>query len=283
MPILDAQQRGMNLSTVSAPPRSLANARISSERLFFFSITVLICAAVFYGFGSEYVRFRADYFPFPSLLVYIHAALFFSWILLLLTQATLVSAGQVAWHRRLGVAGFFLLCCMPIVAALTATAAVAHNRVPPGFGGPWVFYYDAMASVLLAFPGLAYFALRYRNSPQTHKRLILLATLIIGEAGIFRWPLRWIHETPYHVTMVIYCFLLLIIVYDFFSRRQIHPATLWGGLFLILYEETQSLIGHSRVWHGVASWILTSAYAEFAEKDKGSLEPGKLADLAVLS
>jgi predicted amidohydrolase YtcJ len=28
---------------------------------------------------------------------------------------------------------------------------------------------------------------------------------------------------------------------------------------------------------------LTSAYAEFAEKDKGSLEPGKLADLAVLS
>src|SRR5277367_4245566 len=28
---------------------------------------------------------------------------------------------------------------------------------------------------------------------------------------------------------------------------------------------------------------LTSAYAEFAEHDKGSLEPGKLADLAVLS
>src|SRR5512146_3218460 len=84
----------------------------------------------------------------------------------------------------------------------------------------------------------------------------LLATLIIGEAGIVRWPLRWIHETPYHVTMVIYCFLLLIVVYDFISRRQIHPATLWGGLFLILYEETQSLIGHSQVWHGAASWIL---------------------------
>jgi cytosine/adenosine deaminase-related metal-dependent hydrolase len=28
---------------------------------------------------------------------------------------------------------------------------------------------------------------------------------------------------------------------------------------------------------------LTAAYAEFAEKDKGSLEPGKFADLAVLS
>ena len=33
----------------------------------------------------------------------------------------------------------------------------------------------------------------------------------------------------------------------------------------------------------VVAYTLTSAYVEFAEKDKGSLEPGKLADLAVLS
>jgi predicted amidohydrolase YtcJ len=33
----------------------------------------------------------------------------------------------------------------------------------------------------------------------------------------------------------------------------------------------------------VIAYTLTSAYAEFAEKDKGSLESGKLADLAVLS
>jgi predicted amidohydrolase YtcJ len=33
----------------------------------------------------------------------------------------------------------------------------------------------------------------------------------------------------------------------------------------------------------VTAYTLTSAFAEFAEKDKGSIEPGKLADLAVLS
>jgi predicted amidohydrolase YtcJ len=33
----------------------------------------------------------------------------------------------------------------------------------------------------------------------------------------------------------------------------------------------------------VIAYTLTSAYAEYAENDKGSLEPGKLADLAVLS
>jgi hypothetical protein len=245
----------MNLSTVSATQYSLPKSRISAERFFFFSITLLIFAAVFYGFVSEYVQFRAEYFPFPSLLVYIHAAVFFSWMLLLLTQASLVSAGRVALHRRLGITGFFLVCCMPVVGALTVTAAVSHKRFPPGFDGPWVFYYDSLAS-LLAFAGLAYFALRYRNAPQTHKRLILLATLVIGEAGIFRWPVRWIHEMSHGVTMVTYFFLLLIVAYDFFSRRKIHSGTLWGGLFLIVYEETQNLIGHSQVWHSVAAWIL---------------------------
>jgi predicted amidohydrolase YtcJ len=33
----------------------------------------------------------------------------------------------------------------------------------------------------------------------------------------------------------------------------------------------------------VVAYTLTAAYAEFAEKEKGSLAPGKLADLAVLS
>jgi hypothetical protein len=242
------------LSTVSITQRPFLRSEVG-ERFFFLSITLLISAAVFYGFGSEYVQFRAEYFPFPSLLVYIHAALLFAWMLLLLIQASLVSLGRVAWHRYLGMGGFFLLCCIPIISALTVSAAVVHNRFPSGFDGPMVFYYDSVAS-LIAFAGLAYFALRYRNAPQTHKRLILLATLVVGEAGIVRWPVRWVHEVSHGVTMVTYLFLFLIVLYDFSSRRKIHPATLWGGLFLVVYEETQNLIGHSRVWHSVASWIL---------------------------
>ena len=247
---------GLNEVTAVGLRYGSARNAVVSERFFFFSMTVLICAAVFYGFGSEYVRFRAEYFPFPSLLVYVHAALFFAWVFLLLVQTFLISAGRVGWHRRLGITGFFLLCSMPIFGGLTATAAVVHNRVPPGFGGQWAFYYAAMASVLLAFPGLAYFALRYRNSPQTHKRLILLATLVVGEAGTARWPARWIHEMSHGISIVTYTFLLLIVVYDLHSRRKIHPATLWGGLFLVFYEETQGLIGHSQTWQSIASWML---------------------------
>jgi predicted amidohydrolase YtcJ len=38
-----------------------------------------------------------------------------------------------------------------------------------------------------------------------------------------------------------------------------------------------------RVAEAVEAYTLTSAYAAFEEKDRGSLEPGKLADLVVLS
>ena len=183
-------------------------------------MTVLIFAAVFYGFGSEYVRFRAEYFPFPSLLVYIHAALFFFWMLLLLTQASLVSAGRVAWHRRLGIAGFSLLCCMPIVGALTVTAAVAHNRFPPGFDGPWVFYYDShRLTARFRYASLLRASLSKRAT-NTQATSSFSRRLVIGEAGIFRWPVHWIHEMSHGVTMVTYFFLLLIVVYDFFLSKK---------------------------------------------------------------
>jgi len=37
------------------------------------------------------------------------------------------------------------------------------------------------------------------------------------------------------------------------------------------------------VEEAVRAYTLTAAYGEFAEREKGSLEPGKLADVVVLS
>lgn len=227
---------------------------VVSERLFFFAMCVLIFAGVFYGFRSDYVIAGPQYFPFPSALVYVHAALFSAWMILLLAQASLVSAGRVDWHRRLGLVGFFLACGMPVLGVLVATGLFARNDTPPGLD-PWVLYYVSLAS-MVTFLVFVYFALRYRHSPPAHKRLILLATLVIAEAGTFRWPFHWVHELSHGVSIVTYSFILLLVLFDFYSRRKIHPATLYGGLFFIFYEETSSLIGRSHAWHAVASWIV---------------------------
>jgi hypothetical protein len=47
-------------------------------------------------------------------------------------------------------------------------------------------------------------------------------------------------------------FLAAIVIYDFTTRGRIHPATLWGGLFLIASQPLRLAIGFSAPW---ASWV----------------------------
>jgi hypothetical protein len=67
---------------------------------FFLAMTALILATVFAGFAPTYylAGIRA---PLPSVIIHVHGAVFSCWILLLITQASLVCAG-VEFHRRLG-------------------------------------------------------------------------------------------------------------------------------------------------------------------------------------
>lgn len=57
--------------------------------------------------------------PRPWML-YLHAAMFTAWVVLFIAQAALVRGHRVAWHRRLGVAGFILGALMPVVGIWTA-------------------------------------------------------------------------------------------------------------------------------------------------------------------
>jgi hypothetical protein len=225
-----------------------------SEHWFFSGMALLILAAIFYGFARSYFlagMFRAR---LPNLLIHVHAIVFSAWIFLLVAQTSLVAVGQVRWHRRLGVAGFCLACAMVIVGFLAATDGVLRGG-PPGVD-PLEFYYDLLSAALFGFPFMVYLAFRFRLDPPAHKRLILIATLVIVDAGIGRWPVRWISGSSMMVSAVVYSFLLLIIVYDLWSTRKVHPATLWGGAFLILFRETQGPIGRTHTWHSVATWWL---------------------------
>jgi len=65
----------------------------------------------------------------PSPIIHIHGAAFTAWILLLVTQTSLVAAGAQNIHRRLGLAGFFLGCLMVILGVMASTDSLV--RPPP--------------------------------------------------------------------------------------------------------------------------------------------------------
>src|SRR5258708_22296765 len=65
------------------------------DNVFFSGMALLILITVFTGFARTYFLagvFRAH---LPNLLIHVHGAVFSSWILLLITQTALVSAGPV--------------------------------------------------------------------------------------------------------------------------------------------------------------------------------------------
>ena len=98
-----------------------------TDNIFFSGMAVLILVTVFVGFARTYFlagMFRAH---LPSPIIHIHGAVFSLWILLLITQTSLVSAGRTDIHRKLGLAGFGLACLMPVLGVLAATNSLSSK------------------------------------------------------------------------------------------------------------------------------------------------------------
>lgn len=243
-----------------ALPRNTAD-KLPGRRYdnYFFSVmALLILVTVFVGFARTYFLAGVFRAPLPSLLVHIHGAVFSSWILLLITQIALVSAGRVDIHRRLGLAGFALACLMVIVGVLTASKLLARGGSPVPVFDAQTFYIIPMSAMLL-FSVLISFAFRARFNPAAHKHLILIATISLMDAPTGRAPFDVITHRPFFDMTFVYAFLLLIVAYDLWSTRKVHRATLWASLFVVVVELTRVPIGHTAAWHHFATWVQTAA------------------------
>ena len=222
------------------------------DHLFFSSMALLVLATVFLGFARTYYLAGVFLAPLPSLIIHLHGAAFTCWILLLVTQTSLVFAGRVDIHRRLGIAGFLLACLMVILGVLAATNALNRNAAPPPVDAK--FFYIIPLTDMLVFATLIFFAFRARSNPSAHKRLIFIGTVALMIAPIARWPI-WSHRDPLKATLVSYIFLLILVAYDLWSTRKLHRATIWAGAFLIFVQQIRIPIGHTAAWHSFATWV----------------------------
>jgi hypothetical protein len=226
------------------------------DHVFFSAMALLILATVFVGFARTYYLAGVFHAPLPSLIIHLHGAAFSCWILLLMTQVSLVSAGRVDIHRRLGVAGFLLACLMVVLGVMAATDSLVRGAGP---GRDPKFFYIIPLTDMLIFATLIFFAFRARSDPPAHKRLILVATITLMTAAIARWPLAVVHRNAPAATLFSYGFLLILVAYDLWSTRKVHRATLWAGAFLIFMQQIRIPIGKTAAWHAFAGWIQSVA------------------------
>jgi hypothetical protein len=213
---------------------------------FYAAMSVAFAVSVFIGFAPTY--FLRGYFEGPPLspLVHLHGLVFTGWIALFLTQTALVAGRRIDLHRRLGRAGMVLAAMIPILGLTTAIDSGRRNFAANPVEA-LTFLVLPFGDVLV-FVTLAAAGLYYRRSPETHKRLMLLATIAILDAAVARWPLEIIQTSSIAFFVLTDLFMLPGIIYDLVSRRRIHPAYLWGCLFILISQPVRMAIAGTRVW-----------------------------------
>jgi FtsH-binding integral membrane protein len=225
------------------------------DRIFFPVLAAFMLVAVFVGFARTYYLAGVFRAPLPNLLIHIHGAVFSAWIILLIVQTLLVAARRVDLHRRLGLMGFGLACAMVALGLMSGVDEMARHSGPGTQGVRARVSFVLPITDMLVFATLVYFGYRNRFNPSAHRRYLIIATVMILDAAIVRWP---IHASWWHLQAAQICsyvFLLLLVGYDLWTTGKIQRATLRASVFLVVVQQVRMPIGRTAGWQGFAVWV----------------------------
>jgi hypothetical protein len=160
-----------------------------------------------------------------------HAFLAVSWMSLLTAQGVLAARGDVARHMAVGRWGRWLAPLFVVVSIVTAFVADFAHRHDPTFVASRLAF---QISHVLVFGALAAAAFALTGRPSAHKRLLLLATIALLDAGFSRWlgdDLKsFVGVGPFGQWAVRFPLLLAMVglmgAYDMATRRRLHAVYL---------------------------------------------------------
>lgn len=235
-----------------------ARSAVRTRSPFYVVYSVVLLGIVVTGFAPT---FFLDAFMARRVLpahVIVHGIVGTSWYLLLVTQSVMAYRRQVSTHRSLGVAGLWVALGM-FAATAFAAVLVFPIRLAAGIPLTSIEHELHMArpaqmvrdiGAVMAFAGYIYLALRWRRDVETHKRLMLIGSIVLSSAAIGR--LGWIAPggipAPLLPLVILLPLLMALIANDLATLRRIHPATTWGsaaliGVFVLLSAVVPALIG----------------------------------------
>lgn len=233
-----------------------------SDRPLYLLAAVLVPLIVLAGFARTY--YLKGFFPtpaLPNLIVHLHAIIMTAWVVLFIVQVTLVAKRQTKLHQRLGIFGAVLAALVFIVGILTGLFAAARFLENPSLAGPGdppplPFLIIPLGDMVI-FAILIGTALYYRKRLDIHKRLMLLAAINLLTPAIARIPLEFIVKGgPLAFFGLTDLVLIGFVAFDTIRHKRLHPAFLWGGLFLILMQPLRIILAPTNAWVSFAAALV---------------------------
>ena len=205
------------------------NQRRDNENRFFLIAGLVLAAIVIAGFLPAAVSRPGGIGAIP-LLLHVHGVVFFAWFALFVTQASLVGSGKVRQHMALGKASVLIAAAMVVLGYFVMRGAYAKPEFSIAGMSP-------AASLMFPFTDVVNFVIAYglaianRRTPDSHKRLMLLAGILIIDPAVARLVFT-IGAPPPFILIIELALFLSLIGYDLATRRRPHWTSVLGvGLY----------------------------------------------------
>lgn len=223
---------------------------------FYLLAGLLSLGAVLIGFSTTYLLPMARRSLSVPATVHLHGALSFAWVLLFIVQCWLVKQQRTPLHRRLG--QFGLPLAIGILASGVATGLWATGRDLPRFGEEAYGGLTGTVTSLTLFTILVAAAVTLRRRPDWHKRLLLLATVVVLWPAWFRWRhlLPFVPRPEILLALIVADLPILVAaVRDRIVYGRVHPAWLWVGSAVFVEQCVELWLFGSPAWNAAGKLL----------------------------
>ena len=244
---------------MSMPAQSvigLSPATVGARRhpAFFPAMSSLLLVLVFLGFAPTYYLRPESAGPIPAYL-HVHGAAMTVWFLLLLVQTALIATRRRAVHRRLGIAGALIAVVIVVLNPLVVAWSVPHLLADNQSTELTALIVVGDLLVIGIFLVLVGLAIRWRRYPETHSRMLLLASLAVSGPALGRFSLN-LAGTPFPGIIILMVLPLLVVVHDRVMMKRVHPASAWGAAAIIGSLVVSIAVANTAAGGAIVRWFL---------------------------
>lgn len=240
-------------------PRLAAGEKMQHQdaggnRWFFVAMALLAAAVALTGFATTFfIPLANGRFEAPAI-VYAHAIATFSWIGLFVLQPTLIRRGAYDIHVRTGILGALIAVIVAVTGLGVGVFASARDYAAGG-GATAISSFLGVVTSMTMFLGLVGAAIAVRVKAETHKRLMLLATIVVLWPAWFRFRHYFPampHPEIWFAVVAADSLIVVAALRDFLVLGRVHPVWLYAGTAVILEQSLEVIFFDSPLWRAAA-------------------------------